>query len=163
MIKHHQQQSRHNNDQGDNDTDLTNVTKESEDEDGGGTQSDFPSSPRRRDVSFRKNSLDESMSLPIMSNDGGGELNRSYDFRAPSRETGGDETPTYDPRDFPNEYYKEYSNHQHGHQQRSSIPSQMSPPTSNGFQQQQTQPACNNRLVIDGFSMILIHICSFTT
>jgi hypothetical protein len=154
MVKQHQQQNKYNNDQADNDTDLTNVTKDSDDEDGVGTQSDFPSSPRRRDVSFRKNSLDESVSLPIMSNDGGGELNRSYDFRAPSRETGGDETPTYDPRDFPNEYYKEPTNHQHTHQRRLSPPSQISPPTSNGFQQQQqqTQPvrqSISNRRFLD--------------
>jgi hypothetical protein len=139
VVKQHHQQNKYNNDQIDNDTDLTNVTKESEDEDGVGTQSDLPSSPRRRDISFRKNSLDESMSLPIMGNDGGGgggggggEYGRSYDFRAPSRETGGDETPTYDPRDFPVDYYKESSHPQ----QRSSPPTQISPPTSNGFQQQ---------------------------
>jgi len=137
VVKQHQQQNKYNNgDQIDNDTDLTNVTKESEDEDGVGTQSDLPSSPRRRDVSFRKNSLDESMSLPIMGTDGGGEHGRSYDFRAPSRETGGDETPTYDSRDFPVDYYKESSSPQHGHTQRSSPPTQISPPTSNGFQQQ---------------------------
>jgi hypothetical protein len=137
VVKQHQQQTKYNNDQVDNDTDLTNVTKESDDEDGIGTQSDLPSSPRRRDVSFRKNSLDESMSLPIMGNDGsgGGEYGRSYDFRVPSRETGGDETPTYDPRDFPVDYYKESSNRQ----QRSTPTTQMSPPTSNGFQQQ-SQP-----------------------
>jgi hypothetical protein len=74
-----------------------------------------------------------------MGTDGGGEHGRSYDFRAPSRETGGDETPTYDSRDFPVDYYKESSTHQHGHQQRSSPSIQISPPTSNGFQQQ-TQP-----------------------
>ena len=132
VVKQHQQQTKLNQDQLDNDTDLTNVTKDSDDEDGGATQSDLPSSPRRRDLSFRKNSLDESMSLPIMGNDTGGEYGRSGDFRAPSRETGGDETPTYDPRDFPVDYYKGSSNHQ----QRSSLPTQISPPTSNGFQQQ---------------------------
>ena len=136
VVKQYQQQqqaqARYNQDQLDNDTDLTNVTKDSDDENGLVTQSDLPSSPRRRDVSFRKNSLDESMSLPIMGNDGGGEYGRSYDFRAPSRETGGDETPTYDPRDFPVDFYKG-SPHL---EQRSSPPTQISPPTSNGFQQQ---------------------------
>jgi hypothetical protein len=147
--QYQQQQSRFNHDQGDNDTDLTNVTKDSDEEDGVGTQSDLQSSPRRRDVSFRKNSLEESVSLPIMGNDGGGELGRSHDFRAPSRETGGDETPTYDPRDFPTDYYKESTNHQHHH--RSSPPAQISPPTSNGFQQQPhpLRQSTSNRRFLD--------------
>lgn len=133
VVKQHQQQqqAKYNQDQNDNDTDLTNVTKDSDDDNGLITQSDLPSSPRRRDVSFRKNSLDESMSLPIMNTDGG-EYGRSYDFRAPSRETGGDETPTYDLRDFPVEFYKAPTNQQ----ERASPPTQISPPTSNGFQQQ---------------------------
>jgi hypothetical protein len=138
-VKQHQQQNRFHNDQADNDTDLTDVTK-NEDEDGVGTQSDLPSSPRRRDVSFRKNSLEESMSLPIMSNDAGGDFGRSHDFRTQSRETGGDETPTYDPRDFPTDYYKDSSSPQHIYQQGRRSPIQISPPTSNGFQQQQHNP-----------------------
>ncbi|CAF3863443.1 unnamed protein product [Adineta steineri] len=138
IVKQHEQQNRYNNDQADNDTDLTDVTK-NDDEDGIGIHSELASSPRRRDLSFRKNSLDESMSLPIFSNDGNGDFGRSRDFRALSRETGGDETPTYDLRDFPNEY-REFNNQQPiYHQQASPLP-QMSPPTSNGFQQQQQQP-----------------------
>lgn len=137
VVKQYQQQIR-SREQLENDSDLTNVTKDSDDEYGNGTQSDLPSSPRRREHSFRKNSLEESMSLPIMSNDVGGEYGRSLDFRAPSRETGGDETPTYDPRDFPIDYYKGTSSPRHTHRQQSSPPTQISPPTSNGFQQQTT-------------------------
>jgi len=136
IVKQYQQQMKLAQDQLDNDTDLTNVTKDSDDDDGNGTQSDIPSSPRRREHSFRKNSLEESMSLPIMSNDAGGEYGRSLDFRAPSRETGGDETPTYDPRDFPVDYYKGSPSPQHTFRQQPSPSRQMSPPTSNGFQQQ---------------------------
>ncbi|CAF3699692.1 unnamed protein product [Rotaria sordida] len=135
IVKQHSQQMKFNNDQGENDSDLTNVTKDSEDDDGSHTQSDLPSSPRRRDISFRKNSLEESVSLPVMSNDGGGDLGRSHDFRAPSRETGIDETLTYDPRDILADY-KESPGHQHRNQQRSSPISHISPSTTNGFQQQ---------------------------
>ncbi|CAF2630558.1 unnamed protein product [Rotaria sp. Silwood2] len=137
LVKQHSQQTKLNNDQADNDTDLTNVTKDSEDDDGSHTQSDFPSSPRRRDVSFRRNSLEESVSLPVMSNDGGGDFGRSHDFRAPSRETGIDETLTYDPRDMLADY-KDSTGHQPRYQQRSSPPSHISPSTTNGFQQQQS-------------------------
>ncbi|UJR30925.1 hypothetical protein I4U23_018437 [Adineta vaga] len=135
VVKQNSQQNKANHDQGDNDTDLTDVTK-NEDEDGVGTQSDMFSSPRRRDLAFRKNSLDESMSLPNLSNDGGGDFGRNYDFRAPSRETIRDETPTYDFREFPTDI-REPNNHPYIHQQETDPPSQISPPTSNGFQQQQ--------------------------
>ncbi|CAF2043567.1 unnamed protein product [Rotaria magnacalcarata] len=137
-VKKHPLQNKNSNDQADNDTDLTNITKDSEDDDGGRTQSDLPSSPRRRDASFRKNSLEESVSLPMMSTDGGGDLGRSYDIRAPSRETGGDETPTYDPRDFPTDFYKGSTVQQNKYQQRSSPIPHISPSTTNEFQRQQS-------------------------
>lgn len=151
LKQHHHHQRKPYHDQADNDTDLTNVTKDSEDDDANGLQSDFASSPRRRDVSFRKNSLEESMSLPIMSNDGDGELIRSHDFRAPSRETGGDETPTYDPREFPTHYYKEPIRSDRTYPPRASPAPQMSPPTSNGFQQLPTpiRSSTSNRRFLD--------------
>ena len=150
-LKQHHHQSRLDHDQADNDTDLTNVTKDSDDDDHNGLQSDLAFSPRRRDVSFRKNSLEESMSLPIMSNDGDVELMRSHDFRAPSRETGGDETPTYDPREFPTNYYKEPIRSDRTYPPRVSPATQMSPPTSNGFQQQPTllRSSTSNRRFLD--------------
>ena len=139
VLKQHRQQTKYNNDQLDNDTDLTNVTKESDDEDGVDTQSDLPSSPRRRDASHRRNSIEDSMSIPIMSNNGGGDFGRSHDFRAPSRETGGDETPTYDPRDFPTDYYKESAGYQPRYQSKSSLSSQTFAQAASGYQQQQQQ------------------------
>lgn len=138
VVKQNGAKQKSPNDQMDIDTDLTNITKDSEDDEAGRTQSDLPSSPRRRDVSNRKNSLEESISLPMMSTDGGGDLGRSFDVRAPSRETGGDETPTYDVRDFPTEYYKGPAAYQPKHQQRSSPTAHFSPSTTNEFQRQES-------------------------
>ena len=152
VLKQHQQKRKYHNDPADNDTDLTNVTKDSEEDDGNGTQSDFPSSPRRRDGSFRKNSLEESMSLPIMSADPGGDLGRSHDFRAPSRETIGDETPTYDLREFPTDYSRGPAYHGRDDEERASPLAPMSPPTSNGFHQQPhplTSSTSNRRFLDD--------------
>lgn len=147
------QNSQRHQDQGENDTDLTSITKDSEDEYGNATQSDFRSSPRRHEVSFRKNSLDESVSLPIMSTDGGGDFGRGYDFRAPSRETVRDETPTYDTRDFPKEYYRGSPVHDSSIHPGGTPPTQMSPPTSNGFQQQQQPPPLQTSTLRSSVSM----------
>ena len=161
VLKQHQQKRKYHNDAADNDTDLTSVTKESDEDDGNGTQSDFPSSPRRRDGSFRKNSLEESMSLPIMSADPGGDLGRSHDFRAPSRETIGDETPTYDLREFPTDYIRGPVDLGHGHGERASSLAPMSPPTSNGFHQQPlplTSSTSNRRFLDDSDPFVSVRL-----
>lgn len=128
------QNSRQHRDQLENDTDLTSVTKDSDDEGGNRTHSDIPSSPHRRETPLRKNSLEESMSLHF-SNDGG-DYSRGLDFRAPSRDTGGDESPSYDIAHFPTEYYKGPTGSGSPYRSVRTPPIQMSPPTSNGFQQQ---------------------------
>jgi hypothetical protein len=152
IFKNQQRNIPYNHDQAENDTDLTSITKDSDNDND--TQQYLPSSPRRREVSFRKSSVEESTSLPIMSNDQAGELARSFDFRAPSRETAGDETPTYNVRDFPTHYYDGPDHADINYRQMSSPHSNRSSPVAHGHRQQQrhrrtVQPSLDSQRFLD--------------
>lgn len=125
-----------NYDNSEQDSNFTDVTKDNDDEIPP-TLTELASSPRRPDFHPRKNSLDESMSIPLMSTDGQGDFYRNHDYRAPSRETIADDTPTYDIADFPTTYYGDSKRHNNQLSPRHGQSQPLSPPTSNGFQQQQ--------------------------